>query len=103
MSIRDAVKVNLPDVVVVVSGFLLARWWGLAFGLGCVLVARFGTRALTVNAFCVLVAMVLAVLFEGQLKLAFDFSSSRPIANELGLLLLVAVLTLVIPRPNQGK
>ncbi len=103
MSVRDAVKVNLPDVVVVVSGFLFAKCWGLAFGLGCVLVARFGRRALTLNALCVLVAMVLAVLFEGTLKLDFDFSLSRPIANELGLLLLVAVLALVIPRPDQGK
>jgi hypothetical protein len=103
VSVRDAVKVNLPDAVVVVSGFLFAKWWGLAFGLGCVLVARFGTRALMLNALCVLVVMVLAVLLEGQLKLSFDFSSSRPIANELGLLLLIAVLALVIPRPNQGK
>lgn len=102
MSVRDAVKTRLPDLVVVISGFLLAKWWGLAFGLGCVLVARFGTRALTLNALCVLVVMVLAVLLEGQYKLSFDFSSSRPIANELGLLLLVAVLALVIPRPNQG-
>ena len=103
MNVREAAKVRLPDLVVVVSGFLLAKWWGLAFGLGCVLVARFGTRALTLNALSVLVAMVLVVLFEGQLKLSFEFSSSRPIANELGLLLLVAVLALVIPRPNQGK
>lgn len=96
---RDRVVVLVPDAVILIAAWAIAGWWGVAFGLVCALVARWGTVALTVNALAVLVAMVAAILLQGPLQQGFAFVAERPIANELGLLLIVAVLALVIPRP----
>jgi hypothetical protein len=51
----------------------------------------------------VLAAMVIAVLFETSLGTGFTFVEDRPVANELGLLLVVAVIALVVPRSEPGQ
>ena len=103
MNLREVVKPGLPDLAILLSGFLIAKWWGLLFGIACVAIARFGTKALVVNALCVLATMVIAVLVEASLGTGFAFVQNRPVANELGLLLVVAVIALVVPRPNPGR
>ncbi len=103
MNQRDLVKRSHPDLAILLSGFLIAKWWGLLFAIVCVVVARFGTKALVVNALCVLGAMVIAVLFEAALRTGFVFVQRRPVANELGLLLVVAVIAIVIPRARPGQ
>jgi uncharacterized membrane protein YwaF len=100
---RDLVRRSLPDLAILLSGFLIAKWWGLLFGIACVVIARFGTKALVANALCVLAAMVIAVLFETSLRTGFTYVKDRPVANELGLLLVVAVIALVVPRPHSGR
>jgi hypothetical protein len=47
--------------------------------------------------------MVIAVLFEAALRTGFVFVQRRPVANELGLLLVVAVIAIVIPRARPGQ
>lgn len=103
MNLRELVKRSLPDLAILLSGFLIAKWWGILFGVACVVIARFGTKALVVNALCVLGAMVIAVLFEAALRTGFVFVQRRPVANELGLLLVIAVIAIVIPRPQPGQ
>ena len=103
MNLREVVKPSLPDLAILLSGFLIAKWWGLLFGIACVVIARFGTKALVVNALCVLSAMVIAVLVETSLGTGFTFVEDRPVANELGLLLVVAVIALVVPRSEPGQ
>lgn len=103
MNLRDLVKRSLPDLAILLSGFLIAKWWGFLFAIVCVVIARFGTKALVANALCVLGVMVIAVLFETALRTGFVFVQRRPVANELGLLLVVAVIAIVVPRPHSGQ
>lgn len=103
MNLRELVKRSLPDLAILLSGFLVAKWWGLLFAIVCVVIARFGTKALVVNALCLLGAMVIAVLFEAELRTGFVFVQRRPVANELGLLLVVAVIAIVVPRSHSGQ
>jgi hypothetical protein len=46
---------------------------------------------------------VIAVLFETSLRTGFTYVKDRPVANELGLLLVVAVIALVVPRSEPGQ
>jgi hypothetical protein len=103
VNVRELVKRSLPDLAILLSGFLVAKWWGILFASVCVVIARFGTKALVANALCVLAAMVIAVLFEASLETGFAFVQHRPVANELGLLLIVAVIAIVVPRPEPGR
>ena len=98
MNVREFVRRHLSDAIVVLIGFLVAKWWGLAFAIICVVIGKFGMRALVLNALGVLALMVVAVLLEGNSAVNYTFVATRTIANELGLLLIVAVAALVIPR-----
>jgi len=94
----DILRRLVPDFAIVVAGFLIAEWWGVGFAIICGIVARRGTSALVVNAMVVLISMVTAMIVQGPFDQRFGFVSDRPVANLLGLLLIVAVLALVIPR-----
>ena len=94
---------RIADLATLVLGFAIARWWGLLFALVCCVLAQRGQGALVVACLTMLAALVTAVLVQGPLQQGFDFVSSRPIANEFGLLLVVAVVAIAVPRYSNER
>ncbi len=94
---------RIADLATLVLGFAIARWWGLLFALVCCVLAQRGQGALVIACVTMLAAMVIAMLMQGPMQQGFVFVESRPIANEFGLLLVVAVVAIVVPRySNDG-